>query len=57
MDQRIINLYDSFTHGAMNRRDFLDRLTGLARIMHHACVFFARQANGRAPTFRPAGSV
>lgn len=30
MDQRIINLYDSFTHGGMNRRDFLDRLTGLA---------------------------
>jgi carboxymethylenebutenolidase len=29
MDQRIINLYDSFTHGGMNRRDFLDRLTGL----------------------------
>jgi carboxymethylenebutenolidase len=26
MDQRIINLYDSFTHGGMNRRDFLDRL-------------------------------
>jgi carboxymethylenebutenolidase len=30
MDQRIINLYDAFTHGGMNRRDFLDRLTGLA---------------------------
>jgi len=30
MDQRIINLYDQFTHGGMNRRDFLDRLTGLA---------------------------
>jgi carboxymethylenebutenolidase len=29
MDQRIINLYDSFTHGGMNRRDFLGRLTGL----------------------------
>ena len=29
MDQRIINLYDSFTHGGMNRRDFLDRLAGL----------------------------
>ena len=26
MDQRIINLYDQFTHGGMNRRDFLDRL-------------------------------
>lgn len=30
MDQRIINLYDSFTHGGMNRRDFLDRLVALA---------------------------
>ena len=30
MDQRIINLYDSFTHGGMNRRDFLDRLATLA---------------------------
>ncbi len=30
MDQRIINLYDDFTHGGMNRRDFLDRLAKLA---------------------------
>ena len=30
MDQRIINLYDNFTHGGMNRRDFLDRLSKLA---------------------------
>lgn len=30
MDQRVINLYDSFTHGGMNRRDFLDRLATLA---------------------------
>ena len=30
MDQRIINLYDQFTHGGMSRRDFLDRLTSLA---------------------------
>jgi carboxymethylenebutenolidase len=29
MDQRIINLYDRFTHGGMNRRTFLDRLTQL----------------------------
>jgi carboxymethylenebutenolidase len=26
MDQRIINLYDSFTHGGLSRREFLDRL-------------------------------
>jgi carboxymethylenebutenolidase len=30
MDQKIINLYDRFTHGGMNRRDFLDRLAELA---------------------------
>ena len=26
MDQHIIDLYDRFTHGGINRRDFLDRL-------------------------------
>jgi carboxymethylenebutenolidase len=30
MDQRIINLYDNFTHGGISRRDFMDRLTKLA---------------------------
>jgi carboxymethylenebutenolidase len=30
MDQRIINLYDRFTHGGMNRREFLDRLGEIA---------------------------
>jgi carboxymethylenebutenolidase len=30
MDQRIIELYDSFTHGRVNRRAFLDRLAVLA---------------------------
>jgi carboxymethylenebutenolidase len=30
MDQRIINLYDRFTHGFMNRREFLDRLGEIA---------------------------
>lgn len=30
MDQRIIELYDSFTHGLINRRDFMDRLTAVA---------------------------
>lgn len=30
MDQRIIDLYDSFTHGIINRRDFMDRLTTIA---------------------------
>ena len=30
MDQRIINLYDRFTHGDINRRVFLDKLSQLA---------------------------
>jgi carboxymethylenebutenolidase len=30
MDQKIINLYDRFTHGGMSRRAFLDRLAELA---------------------------
>jgi carboxymethylenebutenolidase len=30
MDQRIISLYDRFTHGGMSRREFLDRLGELA---------------------------
>ncbi len=30
MDQRIIELYDSFTHGVIHRRDFMDRLTTIA---------------------------
>jgi carboxymethylenebutenolidase len=30
MDQRIIDLYDRFTHGFMNRREFMDRLTVVA---------------------------
>jgi carboxymethylenebutenolidase len=30
MDQRIIDLYDDFTHGVMSRRSFLDKLAALA---------------------------
>jgi carboxymethylenebutenolidase len=30
MDQRIIDLYDNFTHGGINRRAFLDRLAEIA---------------------------
>jgi carboxymethylenebutenolidase len=30
MDQRAIDLYDKFTHGHINRRDFFDRLTAVA---------------------------
>ena len=30
MDQKIIDLYDRFTHGGMSRRQFLDRLAEIA---------------------------
>jgi carboxymethylenebutenolidase len=30
MDQRVIDLYDNFTHGGINRREFLDRLAEFA---------------------------
>ncbi len=30
MDQKYVNLFDTFTHGGMSRRDFLDKLTLLA---------------------------
>jgi carboxymethylenebutenolidase len=30
MDQRVIDLYDRFTHGHISRRDFFDRLTAIA---------------------------
>jgi carboxymethylenebutenolidase len=30
MDQKIIDLYDRFTHGGINRREFLDRLAEIA---------------------------
>ena len=30
VDQKIIDLYDNFTHGGMNRRQFLDRLSQIA---------------------------
>lgn len=30
IDQKIINLYDSYTHGGMNRRSFFDKLVVLA---------------------------
>jgi carboxymethylenebutenolidase len=30
MDQRIIDLYDNFTHGGMSRRSFIDKLAALA---------------------------
>lgn len=48
MDQRIINLYDQFTHGGINRRDFLDRLAALAGGTAAANVLLASLQNNYA---------
>jgi carboxymethylenebutenolidase len=48
MDQRIINLYDSFTHGGMDRRDFLDRLATLAGSAAAAATLLALLQNNYA---------
>ena len=41
MDQQIINLFDRFTHGAMNRRDFFEKLAVLAGGMAAATSLLA----------------
>ena len=48
MDQKIINLYDRFTHGGMTRREFLDRLTELAGSAAAAVALLALLQNDYA---------
>ncbi|MGI8525361.1 MAG: dienelactone hydrolase family protein [Pseudolabrys sp.] len=48
MDQRIINLYDRFTHGGINRRDFMDRLAILAGSTATASALLPLLANDYA---------
>jgi carboxymethylenebutenolidase len=38
MDQRVIDLYDNYIHGSMPRRDFLNRLAGIAGSVAAASV-------------------
>ncbi len=45
MDQRIIDLYDEFTHGRIERRDFLQRLALLAGGMTGALALLPRLRN------------
>ena len=48
MDQRIINLYDSFTHGGISRREFLDRLAALTGSTAAAAALFPLLQNDYA---------
>ncbi len=48
MDQRIIELYDRFTHGGINRREFLDRLTEIAGSSAAALSLLALMQNDYA---------
>ena len=54
MDQRIIDLYDRYTHGGMNRRAFLDRLAAHRR--QHRRRNRAAAAARRTTTPRPRPS-
>lgn len=48
MDQRVINLYDRFTHGFMSRRDFLDELATLTGSVAAAAALLPLLANDYA---------
>jgi carboxymethylenebutenolidase len=48
MDQRIIDLYDSFTHGGISRREFLDRLAQIAGSSAAALALLPLLANDYA---------
>ena len=48
MDQRIIDLYDRFTHGAVDRREFMERLARLAGSAGAAAALMPLLANNYA---------
>ena len=48
MDQRIINLYDRFTHGFISRRDFLDQLAAVTGSAAAAAAILPLLANDYA---------
>jgi carboxymethylenebutenolidase len=48
MDQRIIDLYDEFTHGGIDRRSFMERLAGLVGSTAAAAALLAVLGNDYA---------
>ena len=46
MDQKFIDLFDRYTHGGMNRRDFLERLKTLAGSAAAATALIRLTAGG-----------
>ena len=58
MEQRIIDLWDEFTHGGLDRRDFMHRLAGLAGGMSGAIALMPSLENDyhRAPVVAPDDS-
>jgi carboxymethylenebutenolidase len=56
LDQRIIDLYDDFTHGGMSRRDFLDRLGALAGSVAAATTLLPLLQNNYAQAAIVAGN-
>jgi carboxymethylenebutenolidase len=48
MDQKFINLFDVFTHGGMNRREFMDKLTLMAGSTAAATVVLGTLQNNYA---------
>ncbi len=55
IDREIIQLYDQFTHGAMDRRAFMERLTRLAGSTAAAAAMLPLLQNdyARAETVKP----
>ncbi len=56
MEQRIIDLYDEFTHGDMDRRDFMSRLAAMVGSVQAAFVLLPKLENdyGRRAVVSPA---
>ena len=59
MDQGVIDLYDEFTHGDVDRRDFMSRLASIVGGMHAALLVLPKLENdyGRTPAVATTNST